>query len=1004
MKRFGLWLLCSLLSFPAGAGELDGLLKKHFTTPIAPKSADLKDGETRIAALYPTFFYVEERGRLLQIVRAEMEIRGAGNEDLELMAEAPDQSAYANPIRPLPGKNSYTVKIPALEQPGEIKVYLTENQRLVDIRTFDWPAAKLYKVYVSFVSHLDLGYTGTQEQVFKKRDAITERALEFAEQTRDWPEDARFRWTFEGSWEVKHFLETHPEKLPELQKLAAEGRIEVTSKLTHMHSETAGYEELFRENYYALRELEPLLKTRVLTAMENDVDGFTWGEVQVLSSSGVKYFSFNPNFFYRGGNILHATKFPQAFWWQGPDDSRLLTWRSKNAYTEASYLFSGYRKTLGGLTELLGEYEKSGFPYDAIHLTRSGADFNMANDNSWPKLEACETIREWNSHFAYPRLISATPAMFFDYLEKNFGGQIPLAKGDMPDWWADGVISSAYEEAISRSVHHDLFKLENFASLASLLVPGYQYPKKTIDDAYYNNILFDEHTFGFSLQTDPRFKKIFNTKAGWLKQAWFNSSAKGYLAMLELYKRIAGTEQVVVVFNPLSWARSTRAVFALTPLWFEKHKEKYIRVKDAVSGEEVPVQFEEKSSGKVFAIHFVARDVPALGYRSYKIVPSPDQPQYPSAIVAGDNRMENERFALEFGPDRQLKSIIDKKLGRELLNGNANQYIYRKQDLLFNAVDFRKIGRVKSLKISAGPVFATAVLEVADPANPLARLTQKITLYQGLDYIDIDNSLSRYSNRAAEARYFAFPFNVPDFEIRVETPYGKMRPYYDQLPDYAKFYTVSHYIELESKRDNFSVIWSTKEAPMVELGETTKPASWTSQAFRPFFYHAGKYPWNPDKPTVYSEIMNNFQNTNFPPAQRGSMKFNYRITAIDASESDRAHQSGWELSMPAMAILFEPQEKAATLPPGGSFIKLSPNNAMLTELKQAEDGDGYVIRVYEAEGKAAAAVLEFPLFRVSKAWLTDGVERVQSELPVKDGKITLGLAPFSVKTIKISMD
>ena len=171
---------------------------------------------------------------------------------------------------------------------------------------------------------------------------------------------------------------------------------------------------------------------------------------------------------------------------------------------------------------------------------------------------------------------------------------------------------------------------------------------------------------------------------------------------------------------------------------------------------------------------------------------------------------------------------------------------------------------------------------------------------------------------------------------------------------------------------------------MVELGEITKKASWDSQAFWPLLYKPGKYPWTPDKPTIYSEIMNNFQNTNFPATQAGTQIFSYRITVVD--NQSNAARIGWELSGP-------------TIP--DSWIKVSPDNAMITEFKKAEDGDGYIVRVYEAEGKAAKARLEFPLLQVSRAWLTDGVERVQSQIAVKNGAIELDLSPSEVKTIKV---
>jgi len=263
--------------------------------------------------------------------------------------------------------------------------------------------------------------------------------------------------------------------------------------------------------------------------------------------------------------------------------------------------------------------------------------------------------------------------------------------------------------------------------------------------------------------------------------------------------------------------------------------------------------------------------------------------------------------------------------------------------------------------------------------------------------IDFQN----YASQSCEARYLTFPFNVPDFEIRVETPYGKMRPFYDQLPDFAKFYTVAHSIELKSKSDNFSVIWSTKEGPMVELGQITKEASWNSQMIWPFYYMPGKYPWNPDQPHIYSEIMNNFQNTNFALTQKGSGAWNYRITAIDSTQSDKAHQSGWELSMPANAIMVD--SGAGTLPSSAGFVNVKPDNVMLTALKQAEDGSGLILRVYETEGRPAKAMIEFPMLTIKEAWLTDGVERSMSKIESSKNQFSIDLQGLEVKTIKVKI-
>jgi alpha-mannosidase len=183
---------------------------------------------------------------------------------------------------------------------------------------------------------------------------------------------------------------------------------------------------------------------------------------------------------------------------------------------------------------------------------------------------------------------------------------------------------------------------------------------------------------------------------------------------------------------------------------------------------------------------------------------------------------------------------------------------------------------------------------------------------------------------------------------------------------------------------------------MVELGQITKLCNQSMPIYMP-----GKYPWNPDQPHIYSEIMNNCQGTNFSFSQEGSAEWDYRITAISSKESASAHQSGWELSSPALAVMAGPGP--GKLPASAGFISLSPENAVVTAFKMAEDKNGYIIRVYEAEGRAVKAELGFPKFKVKDAWLADGVERDQAKLEIKQGKLALDLGPYEVKTIRVRL-
>jgi len=983
---FSAGILLAISGF--GAQKAEGVFK-NFNQPALAKENKLTPGaKATIRNVYPTFFFVEEDGRLLQLARVEL--AGSAGKNLVVSALRPGGLKSENPVS---GAGEIMIKVPDLREPAELELKLLDSGKEIQALKFDWTPAKQWKIYISFVSHLDIGYTDLTDNVFKKRNQITETALKYAEQTKEWPEDSRWRWTAEGSWEIKNFLDEHPEKLPELQKLAQEGRLEVCAKLVHMHIETAGYESLFRELYYGKRELEPLLGAPVVTANLTDVAGIPWGEATVLTLSGVKYFQYNPNMSYRGSNLVHNTKFPQAYYWQGPDGKAILTWRSKDSYGEAPYLLTNYQNSFPKLTALLAGYEKNNYAYDAIHLTRTGPEW----DNTIPKLEPCLIIKEWNRNFKYPRLISATPRMFFEYLEKNFSKEIPIAKGDKPDWWADGVITEAKEEGISRDLHHRLFALESLASMASIVSPGYQYPVKEIGQAYYNSIMFDEHTWGFHNINAPEHQQIFQQKAGWLHAALDNTKKMQTDALAVLAGQIAGSEPGIVVFNPLPWRASVLVKKFKGPAVTDPEQIINFKLIDPETSREIQGSLMNlNDNGMQF--EFLAPDIPALGYKSFKIVPSRKIPQPPSSLQAGNGVLENQRFKLTIDDKKGLVSMYDKKLKRELVDESAKysmgQFIRRKQSL-FDLVDSRKTFPISKIDYLLTRESASVMFFTFPTGKPEEfDLIQTITLYDGQDYIDLDNYFTPYENREDEAIYLAFPFKVPDFEIWVETPYGKMRPFYDQLPGYAKFYVVAHNVELKSKTENFSIIWSTKEAPMAELGQITKRGNRLIPIYNP-----GIYPWNPDQPYVYSEIMNNYQSTNFSPFQKGEAAWHYRITAIDAVDSDRAHRSGWELSMPEVSLVMK--SGTGKLPPSGSLVKISPDNVMITAFKMAEDGDGYILRIYEAEGKPAQARLEFPLFKITDAWITDGVERNLEKLLLKDGGLESQMGPYEIKTIRV---
>jgi alpha-mannosidase len=112
---------------------------------------------------------------------------------------------------------------------------------------------------------------------------------------------------------------------------------------------------------------------------------------------------------------------------------------------------------------------------------------------------------------------------------------------------------------------------------------------------------------------------------------------------------------------------------------------------------------------------------------------------------------------------------------------------------------------------------------------------------------------------------------------------------------------------------------------------------------------------------------------------RDGIAFNYPLVAFAGAEGSRG--SG-----------------AATL----EFLRLEPSNFVLTALKQSEDGAGFALRFYEAEGRAMNAKLQFakPLRQARK---TNLIEQEPQPLEVgRDGALEFAVKPWEIVTLVVS--
>lgn len=81
-----------------------------------------------------------------------------------------------------------------------------------------------------------------------------------------------------------------------------------------------------------------------------------------------------------------------------------------------------------------------------------------------------------------------------------------------------------------------------------------------------------------------------------------------------------------------------------------------------------------------------------------------------------------------------------------------------------------------------------------------------------------------------------------------------------------------------------------------------------------------------------------------------------------------------------------------------SFASVNKGNVVLETIKQAENGDGTVLRLYECENSRTKTTLTVP-GEFTKAYATNLLEEIEEELPIAGGKVVFTIKPYEIKTI-----
>ena len=101
-------------------------------------------------------------------------------------------------------------------------------------------------------------------------------------------------------------------------------------------------------------------------------------------------------------------------------------------------------------------------------------------------------------------------------------------------------------------------------------------------------------------------------------------------------------------------------------------------------------------------------------------------------------------------------------------------------------------------------------------------------------------------------------------------------------------------------------------------------------------------------------------------------------------------------------LLMAPLAKEQTYREYESLCSIDSRTAMVTAIKQAQDGDGFVVRVVQMTGEAEETTLRFG-YPLAAAWESNLVEDKGAEVKVDGQRLKVKLEPWGIQTWRVKV-
>lgn len=794
-----------------------------------------------------------------------------------------------------------------------------------------------WKLYVIHHSHTDIGYTDRQEKIERYHIEFIKQAIEISEHARSGakPEWEGFRWTCETFWAVEKFLErTDSGWRARLEKALRAGDIGLSGTYLNM-TELIDGDILARMTRRAV-DFGKSIGVNVRSAMTADINGYSWGYAQAMVDAGIENL-FSCVHTHHGMFPLFRKQIP--FWWETPQGQRLLVWNGDHYHLGNelgiapkalhSYMIRDEFSTPPiadhhweiaetRIYRYVRKLEEERYPYSFVPVMVSG----LITDNAPPNGAIMTLIKEWNKKYGDEiELEMVLLDQFFDRLRSE-PAEIPVYRGDWPDWWADGVASTAAHTQLFRDAQRKFHMVKDLDPTRLVV------KEETIREIENHLMLYAEHTWGYSASVTEPWNPL-------VQQLEFRKEAYAVQAHRLVCQALDDILQEVKHEVPLMPGRAMRfkvlnphpvAVDDLAELvvdyWELPLLKNGLQVREEGTKTAVPHQVKPTSRGqavcvpvhlepgeeKIFVIQSGSGEIEGKTASSFRLAgadgvrdvwPNAEHQREldPGFVLA--STLETPYVTIRWKQGEGIISWRDKQTGKELISrGGYGAFtpIYEKTPVsrIEDAANVRTrmgrnrkgfhvertAGRLKEIKrVSTGKLETSVQLLYEMPG--VSYYCVELSAAHFAPMVKVSVRMHKDSVWDPENVYIALPFIHEEGEFWIEKTGAVLRPWIDQLPGTnTDFYCIQG--GAAQLHADGGIVIAMPDTPLIHLGDLD---------YRPRRLHGQTGHGNGKPSELYSWVLNNFWETNFKAVVGGFYEFRYLLKwGSDIRTPDKAFQ------------------------------------------------------------------------------------------------------------------